>query len=123
MTDQEKKLLYNQIGKNIRSTREKLKIKQTEFAKILEISRASIVNIEKARQHPPLHLLFDIARVLKVTTTDLIPDAESIEVKQVDKKLSQNMRIYLTKWIKNNETEDASNVILKIEEFIRENKS
>jgi DNA-binding transcriptional regulator YiaG len=43
MNKEEKKQLYNHIGKNIRTAREKLKIKQIDFAKLLEISRASVV--------------------------------------------------------------------------------
>jgi DNA-binding XRE family transcriptional regulator len=123
MTEQEKRLLYNQIGKNIRGARENLKIKQTDFAKLLEISRASVVNIEKARQYPPLHLIFDIAKALKVKVTDLVPEPESIDSKQIDKSINPNIRSYISKWIKKNEPEDAKDTITKIEEFIQENKS
>jgi transcriptional regulator with XRE-family HTH domain len=123
MTEQEKKLLYNQLGRNIRAAREKLNIKQTDLAKLLEISRASVVNIEKARQFPPLHLIFGIAKALKVKITDLIPDLESIGLKQLDKTINKNIRSYLDKWIKNNEPEDAKGIIVKIEKFIQENKS
>lgn len=123
MTEQEKMLLYNRIGKKIREFREKEKIKQTDFAKMLEISRASVVNIEKARQHPPLHLIFDIARVLKVKITDLIPTMEKQDDKQNEKIISKKTKNYLNKWVENNELNDPKNTLEKIKEFLQENKS
>src|SRR5690349_1853796 len=111
MTGAEKKLLYTQIGKSIRGVRERLKIKQTDFAKLLEISRASVVNIEKGRQYPPLHLIFGIAKALKVKVTDLVPELESIEPSEIDKSINENIRSYLNKWIKANDPKDSKAII------------
>lgn len=37
------------------------------------MSRVSIVNIEAGRQHPPVHVLWDIAQELDVELTFLLP--------------------------------------------------
>jgi len=43
------------------------------LAKQVEKTRGTMVNIEAGRQHPPLHLLWQIAEKLGVPVTDLIP--------------------------------------------------
>lgn len=71
MTGQEQILFYQKLGLQIREYREKAKLKQGEFAIRLNLSRASIVNIEKGRQHPPLHLLFMISQILNIELHEL----------------------------------------------------
>ena len=121
MTDKEKELLYLKIGENIKRHRESQKIKQGDFSKLLDISRASVVNIEKARQHPPLHLLIDIARVLKVSVHDLIPSTDK-SLKQGN-EISDKIQTYLNNWITKQEPVNSENTLNKIEAFIKENKS
>jgi DNA-binding XRE family transcriptional regulator len=64
VTEKEKGNFYSIIGNNIRAIRETKLVKQSTLAEMLNLSRASIVNIEKGRQHPSLHLLVEIARSL-----------------------------------------------------------
>lgn len=61
------------IGEKIRQAREKISLSQTKLAEKLGISRVSIVNIEKGRQHAPVHTLWDIAEQLGVEVAELIP--------------------------------------------------
>lgn len=67
---------YKILGSRIREARTNAKLKQETFAAFLNLSRASIVNIEKGRQHPPIHLLWDIAKVLNIAVTELLPHFE-----------------------------------------------
>ena len=67
------------LGDRIRSARTKANIKQEAFADYLKLSRSSIVNIEKGRQHPSIHLLLDIAKILKTNVVDLFPVFETSE--------------------------------------------
>jgi DNA-binding XRE family transcriptional regulator len=122
MTEREKELLYLRIAENIKKYREKQKIKQGDFSKLLDISRASVVNIEKARQHPPLHLLIDISRVLKVSVHDLIPSADDLRLND-QKQISDKIQSYLSKWITRQDPADSGNTLNKIETFIKEIKS
>lgn len=75
--------LYAEIGRRIREARERFpkKPSQATLAKQLNISRASIVNIEAGRQHAPLNLLWQIAEALKTDLVNLIPRREELNAK------------------------------------------
>jgi transcriptional regulator with XRE-family HTH domain len=70
--------LYCELGRKIRSVRERKRLTQGELAKRLGISRASVVNIEAGRQHTPLHLLWKLAEMLGTELTSLIPSREEM---------------------------------------------
>lgn len=71
--------LYGRLGRNIRDARLRTgELSQEKLAKRLELSRASIVNIEAGRQHAPLHLLWQIAEVLGTDLALLIPRREDL---------------------------------------------
>jgi len=73
MTANEQVKFYQMLGERIKNARIQTGLKQVTFASYLNLSRASIVNIEKGRQHPPIHLLFVIAKVLNIEVTELLP--------------------------------------------------
>ncbi len=66
-------LIYKRIGSIIRDRRKILKLTQDALSERLEISRASLANIETGRQNFPVHQLYNIARELELTPTDLLP--------------------------------------------------
>ena len=72
MKDVETLHLYRCIGKNIFSYRKKLGFSQQDLADRIQMSRVSVVNIEKGRQHPPIHLLFKISKLLNVDIIELL---------------------------------------------------
>lgn len=70
--------LYRAIGVRIRKARKKKpRLTQGMLATQLGLSRVSVVNIEAGRQAPPLHVLLDIARVLGVELSELVPPTRS----------------------------------------------
>jgi len=73
MTANEKKRFYVVLGDKIKSARQNAGLKQQDFANFLKLSRASIVNMEKGRQHTPIHTLWDIAKILNIDVSELIP--------------------------------------------------
>jgi transcriptional regulator with XRE-family HTH domain len=75
--------LYQEVGRRIRSARERsgLKLSQEKLAKKLNMSRASIVNIEAGRQHAPLHLLWLISGAIETELALLIPRREELTSK------------------------------------------
>jgi|SRR5579863_4780569 len=77
MQTDEKLAFYKMLGERIRIARVTAGLKQDALAGQLKLSRVSIVNIEKGRQHPPLHLLWDIAHLLDINVITLLPDFES----------------------------------------------
>lgn len=76
MIQSEQNKFYQILGGRIREARIKATLTQETFANFVKLSRASIVNIEKGRQHPPIHLLWDIAKVLNIQVSDLLPHFE-----------------------------------------------
>ncbi|MDX1752010.1 MAG: helix-turn-helix transcriptional regulator [Salinimicrobium sediminis] len=66
MKQDEQNFLYEFLGNKIREIRISSDMSQKELASKLSLSRASIVNIEKGRQHPSLHLIIDISRIFNV---------------------------------------------------------
>lgn len=75
VSDQEN--FYKSLGQRIREARQKNKFTQDDFANRLDLSRASIVNIEKGRQHPPIHSLWNIAKLLNLEIADLLPSTKT----------------------------------------------
>lgn len=65
--------LYQLIGDKVRTARELAGLNQTQLAAKAEVHRVSIVNLEKGRQRPPLHVLWRISQLLDVELADLIP--------------------------------------------------
>lgn len=77
---------YQEIGQRISEERLKAGIKQEDLANFLELSRASIVNIEKGRQRASTFVILNIARYLKVDFNSLIPVPESSSSSKESKK-------------------------------------
>lgn len=72
MTDQEKADFYAKIGANIKAARENKDIRQHVLADMLGLSRASVVNIEKGRQHVTMHTLWQISILLSTDFSEFI---------------------------------------------------
>ena len=85
--------LYTAVGRKIRSARDRStpRLSQDNLAKRLGISRASIVNIEAGRQHAPLDLLWNIAQILELELTMLIP--QHAELLAIDNVVELNDRM------------------------------
>jgi DNA-binding XRE family transcriptional regulator len=83
MDDKKQLLLYQQVGDRIKHLRTMVSLTQEQLADAVGLSRASIVNIEKGRQHPSLHLLFQIAECIQVNAHDLIPNEATINLADV----------------------------------------
>jgi len=120
MTEDEKDYFYKSLGDNIRIAREKAGLKQGAFAELIGLSRTSVVNIEKGRQHLPFHLAGVIARVLKITYNDFIP-ASKPDAKQsstINKHLEAESAESITKGPGVNEAS-----IDYVKSFINDNSS
>lgn len=74
MQKEEQEYLYESIGSQIKKLRKKSRFSQEQLAKKLGLSRVSVVNIECGRQHPSIHLLVEISRILNVKISSFIND-------------------------------------------------
>ena len=72
--DKSQEKLYIEVGKNIKIARSKKRMPQARLAEASSLSRTSITNIEKGRQHLPLHTLYAIANALRINIAELLPD-------------------------------------------------
>jgi transcriptional regulator with XRE-family HTH domain len=106
--------LYEELGARIKKYRLAKGFKQTQFANLIKISRPSLVNIEKGRQHPPLHNLYEIARMLDVKLVDLLPDLTDTTLTNVDVMFEEKIKLESAG---NPETEN------KLREFVRSQQS
>jgi transcriptional regulator with XRE-family HTH domain len=81
---------YRRLGARIRDRRRAKQITQEAMAAHMGLTRTSIVNIEKGRQHLAVHQLVRISDLLGCTPADLIPPA------QEDPMLSERFRDQLS---------------------------
>ena len=59
-------MIYKNLGMRIRDLRGNLGLTQEQLARQIDISRASLANIEAGRQKLLVHLLFDLADALQL---------------------------------------------------------
>ena len=80
---------YQLVGKKITVARKRRgkDITQEDLAKGIGISRTSVVNIEKGRQRPSLHLLWNIGQFLEVDVINLIPTKRELTPAETQSKL------------------------------------
>jgi transcriptional regulator with XRE-family HTH domain len=68
---------YQMFGSRVRALREKNDVTQEELGRRIDLSRTSIVNIEKGRQRVLLHQIVEIAGALDAKPAELLPKAVS----------------------------------------------
>ena len=66
-------ILYKIVGTRIKAARKKLNLSQEQLSEKVDISRASISNIEIGRHQPPLHILYKIASALHLDIQFFLP--------------------------------------------------
>jgi len=74
----DKKVFYKQIGQKIKKARTNFGLNQEELGDKVGISRVSIVNIEKGRQMPPVHIIWNMAAALGTSIENLFPEVGPI---------------------------------------------
>lgn len=69
----EHEVLYTQVGQRVREARDAAGITQGQLGQRIGLTRASVTNIETARQNVQLHTLYAIAGALEVPIGALLP--------------------------------------------------
>lgn len=93
---------YVAVGHKISEARNRLGITQEALSSKISLTRTSVINIEKGRQQLLLHTLVHIASALNVTPSELIPESQRLEMKDVEAMLREegvpkNVREWITK--------------------------
>jgi len=71
--------LYRHIGRAVKHAREALEMTQEELASQVGVARTSITNLEKGKQHFPLHHLLSVAELLHMDLVSFIPSSDELE--------------------------------------------
>lgn len=87
--------LYKWVGRRIAHHRKSQAWSQSFLAEKIGLSQGSVANIEKGRQQPPLHIIFQIAQVFQLPANFFIPiENEHLEQHQtLTNKIDQNLKI------------------------------
>lgn len=108
-----KEKFYEMIGSSIVSKRKELGLTQIELANRIGMSRTSIVNIEKGRQYPPVHLLWEISYALDAKPAEILPEkTRGLYTIEEDTSLRKMVLSKIKK------TEIAEESISKIQSFV-----
>lgn len=75
---------YADVGRRIRQARIKIGLTQEALASLVNLTRTSIVNIEKGRQKILLHTLVEIATALQTPSVELLPPSASSSKLELD---------------------------------------
>lgn len=71
--------VYRLVGQRIRAAREKRGLSQERLAERVNLTRASITNIEKGRQKLLLHTIYAFSEALSVSVPELMSISDIID--------------------------------------------
>lgn len=119
LTKEEQDIFYKKLGELIRQARKNDGNKKQEvLANELGFTRTWLSNIEKGNQRIQLHMLFDLARILKVDINELLPKMDvspniSSSNKQLETVISNKIH---------REVDDYDSTMKKLEDWIKKNQ-
>jgi len=76
--------IKKEFSKRVRAKRIEYGYSQLQFAQLLALQRASIINLEKGRHSPTIEGFYKICCVLECTPNDLLPEVKKL--RQVTKE-------------------------------------
>lgn len=102
MRDSAHDRLYQAFGRAVRMRRETRDgMTQEKLGHAVGLSRTSITNIERGRQHVSLHQLFALADALKVQVTELMPSMSHVLTETVElERLPRGTESDIVDWAK-----------------------
>lgn len=92
--------VYRELGQRIQRRRKELKLTQEELGSRVGLSRTSITNIEKGRQHVLLHVLLDFGKALELPPEMLISKTVTDMEQSVGRKLPPDLDPGVSLWVK-----------------------
>jgi transcriptional regulator with XRE-family HTH domain len=85
--------IYTELGRLVRQHRERHGMSQETLAQFIDLSRASVANIETGRQRIPLHHLYGLAEALKVEPDALLPRAAKVVAGDGDRQIKASVNL------------------------------
>ncbi len=114
LNKEQQDIFYKKLGDNIKAARGD-KFVQDELANRTGLSRISIVNIEQGKQKVQLHTLLEIAALLQVQVSELIPPFD--DLKAIDSKVEKKIQKEVEQF------QDAENVGSILRDFLKLSQS
>lgn len=87
--------LYQEIGRRLARARAAAGLSQAKLAAKVRVTRTSVVNVERGRQRPPVHLLWDMAAALDVEVTSLLPQRRELAERGTPVQLDPTVVAYI----------------------------
>jgi transcriptional regulator with XRE-family HTH domain len=83
--------LYREFGRVLREKRKSAGFTQDDVAGRIGLSRTSVTNIERGRQHVTLHVLYALADAIGAKPAELLPDGAALVERnaELDKALEK----------------------------------
>jgi transcriptional regulator with XRE-family HTH domain len=86
--------IYEEFGRGLYRTRKAANLTQEALAERVGLSRTSITNIEKGRQHVSIHILFSLANALGIEPAELLPEKKAaFNLEMMDQELLKESRL------------------------------
>lgn len=92
--------VYRALGACISRGRRAAGMTQEELARRLNLTRTSIVNIEKGNQRLLVHTLLELAKIINVTSTQILMEIDWSTDSDVD-IIPKNLEPKAENWIRN----------------------
>ena len=92
--------VYRAFGAKLSVLRRRVRLSQSDLGRLVGLSRTSITNIETGRQAVQLHQVLELAAILDVAVTDLLPEfpeQSGVSNKNVDEFGTQGDEGYVEK--------------------------
>jgi transcriptional regulator with XRE-family HTH domain len=83
------KTFYSEVGRRIRTERERRGMTQHALASHVSLTRTSLTNIETGKQRFLLHTLIALAAALQISPAALIPGASESHSADLDESLRE----------------------------------
>lgn len=83
---------YHELGEKIKFERLRQRISQEELADYLNLTRSSIINLEKGRHRPSVYQILQIAAMLNIEYIKLIPVALKVDKNTTNKQLKEKVQ-------------------------------
>jgi transcriptional regulator with XRE-family HTH domain len=93
-------LFYREFGQRVRVARKKANLSQEALGRAVGLTRTSVTNIEKGRQHVPLHMAFVLAEAMKSHPDDLLPDLNALDQQRSLAQLLEGVRPDQQEWMR-----------------------
>lgn len=101
--------VYKEFGNRLREARESAELRQETIAERVGLSRASIANIEAARQRFPFHIAYALAEAVNVPLTDLLPpERPTHEESPIPERLLRSVEEPEREWVRSLLSEAAT---------------